>query len=78
MVTKSEFQLLRVNKVDWDNGRNTRIQNALLNEGILTVAELMRFTESELLRTPNFGQKSLVAIKNVLAQHGLKLESGYS
>ena len=40
---------------------------------IATVADLVRMTEGELLREPNFGRKSLDAIKRVLAEHGLTL-----
>jgi DNA-directed RNA polymerase alpha subunit len=38
---------------------------------IVTVADLVRMTEGQLLREPNFGRKSLDAIKRVLAEHGL-------
>jgi DNA-directed RNA polymerase subunit alpha len=37
------------------------------------VRELVRRTEAELLREPNFGRVSLDAIKRVLAEHGLTL-----
>jgi hypothetical protein len=43
---------------------------------IATVADLVRLTEPELLREPNFGRKSLAAIKRVLAEHGLTLGMG--
>jgi DNA-directed RNA polymerase subunit alpha len=50
-----------------------RAANGLKNAGIETIAELVRKTESELLRTRNFGRKSLDEIKEVLAGLGLSL-----
>jgi DNA-directed RNA polymerase subunit alpha len=34
---------------------------------------LVQRSETELLKTPNLGKKSLTEIKDVLAQHGLTL-----
>jgi DNA-directed RNA polymerase subunit alpha len=50
-----------------------RAANGLKNAGIETIAELVLKTESELLRTRNFGRKSLDEIKEVLAGLGLSL-----
>jgi Bacterial RNA polymerase, alpha chain C terminal domain len=52
---------------------SVRSSNCLRNDGIIYVGELVQRTEEELLRTPNFGRKSLNEIKEVLAQMGLFL-----
>ncbi len=50
-----------------------RSTNCLKQENIYYVGDLVQRTESELLRTPNFGKKSLIEIKESLARHGLEL-----
>lgn len=50
-----------------------RSANCLKAEGIERVGDLIQRTETDLLRTPNLGKKSLTEIKNVLAEQGLKL-----
>ncbi len=50
-----------------------RSTNCLKAENIFTVADLVQKEESELLRTPNLGKKSLNEIKAVLLAHGLTL-----
>jgi DNA-directed RNA polymerase subunit alpha len=45
----------------------------LENDNINYVGDLVQISESELLRTPNFGRKSLNEIKEVLTQMGLHL-----
>ncbi|RME85275.1 MAG: DNA-directed RNA polymerase subunit alpha, partial [Zetaproteobacteria bacterium] len=50
-----------------------RTSNTLKAQGIMTVGELVRHTPQELLRTPNFGRKSLAEIEEALARHGLRL-----
>ncbi|MEJ5227939.1 DNA-directed RNA polymerase subunit alpha [Thermodesulfovibrio sp.] len=52
---------------------SVRAYNCLKSAGINTVAELIQKTEPELLKTKNFGRRSLDEIKEVLARHGLKL-----
>ena len=52
-----------------------RSANCLKAEAIYYIGDLVQRTETELLRTPNFGKKSLTEIKDVLAQHGLELGS---
>jgi DNA-directed RNA polymerase alpha subunit len=67
---------MRVADIEWNApevGVTTRIVNALANEGIETVADLVTRTTAELLRMPNFGRKSLNGINNFLAEHGLHL-----
>ena len=50
-----------------------RSANCLKNESIITVGDLVQKTEAEMLRTPNFGRKSLNEIKDVLSSMGLRL-----
>ncbi|MFN4262798.1 MAG: DNA-directed RNA polymerase subunit alpha [Thioalkalivibrionaceae bacterium] len=50
-----------------------RSANCLKAENLLYIGDLVQRTESELLRTPNLGKKSLTEIKDTLAQHGLEL-----
>ena len=50
-----------------------RSANCLKAEGIERVGDLIQRTETDLLRTPNLGKKSLTEIKNVLAEQGLSL-----
>ena len=51
-----------------------RSANCLKAEGIERVGDLIQRTETDLLRTPNLGKKSLTEIKSVLAEHGLSLD----
>ena len=50
-----------------------RSANCLKNDNIVYIGDLVQKTEEEMLRTPNFGRKSLNEIKEVLAQMGLHL-----
>lgn len=50
-----------------------RSANCLKAENIFFIGDLVQRTESDLLKTPNLGKKSLTEIKNVLAAHGLGL-----
>ncbi len=52
---------------------SVRSANCLKAENIHFVGDLVQKTEQELLRTPNFGKKSLNEIKEVLAAMGLSL-----
>jgi DNA-directed RNA polymerase subunit alpha len=52
---------------------SVRSYNCLKNANIQTIGELVQKTEAEMLRTPNFGRKSLNEIKEVLANMGLHL-----
>src|SRR5258706_353903 len=47
--------------------------NCLKNDNIVYIGDLVQKSEAEMLRTPNFGRKSLNEIKEVLAQMGLHL-----
>ncbi len=51
-----------------------RSWNCLRVEGIFTIAQLLECTANELLRTPNFGRKSLKEIIGKLEARGLKLK----
>jgi DNA-directed RNA polymerase subunit alpha len=52
---------------------SVRSANCLKNDNIVYIGDLIQKTEAEMLRTPNFGRKSLNEIKEVLAQMGLHL-----
>lgn len=52
---------------------SVRSANCLKNENIVYIGDLVQKSESDLLRTPNFGRKSLNEIKEVLAQMGIEL-----
>jgi DNA-directed RNA polymerase subunit alpha len=51
---------------------SVRSQNCLKNDNIVYIGDLVCKTESEMLKTPNFGRKSLNEIKDVLASMGLR------
>ena len=52
---------------------SVRSANCLKNDNIVYIGDLVQKSEAEMLRTPNFGRKSLNEIKEVLAQMGLHL-----
>ena len=52
---------------------SVRSANCLKNDNIVYIGDLVQKTENEMLRTPNFGRKSLNEIKEVLATMGLNL-----
>jgi len=52
---------------------SVRSANCLKNDNIVYIGDLIQKTEAEMLRTPNFGRKSLNEIKEVLAAMGLHL-----
>jgi DNA-directed RNA polymerase subunit alpha len=52
---------------------SVRSANCLKNDNIVYIGDLVLKTESEMLRTPNFGRKSLNEIKEVLTKMGLHL-----
>jgi DNA-directed RNA polymerase subunit alpha len=71
---KSEIPFNRnlLRKVD-ELELSVRSANCLKNDNIVYIGDLVQKTEAEMLRTPNFGRKSLNEIKEVLAQMGLHL-----
>lgn len=50
---------------------SVRSANCLKNDNIVYIGDLVQKSESEMLRTPNFGRKSLNEIKEILMQMGL-------
>ncbi len=52
---------------------SVRSANCLKNDNIVYIGDLIQKTEGEMLRTPNFGRKSLNEIKEVLGVMGLHL-----
>jgi DNA-directed RNA polymerase subunit alpha len=52
---------------------SVRSYNCLKNANIRTIRELVQKTEAEMLKTKNFGRKSLNEIKEILASMGLGL-----
>ena len=52
---------------------SVRSANCLKNDNIIYIGDLVQKSEGDMLRTPNFGRKSLNEIKEVLTQMGLHL-----
>ena len=52
---------------------SVRASNCLKTASIRTIADLVQRTEPELLKTKNFGKKSLNEIKTILGEMGLRL-----
>jgi DNA-directed RNA polymerase subunit alpha len=76
-VEKDEAQELPFNrnllrKVD-ELELSVRSANCLKNDNIVYIGDLVQKSEPEMLRTPNFGRKSLNEIKEVLGTMGLSL-----
>jgi len=67
-----EFNAALLKKVD-ELELSVRSANCLKNDNIIYIGDLIQKSEAEMLRTPNFGRKSLNEIKEVLAQMGLHL-----
>ncbi|WP_119268752.1 DNA-directed RNA polymerase subunit alpha [Taklimakanibacter deserti] len=67
-----EFNAALLKKVD-ELELSVRSANCLKNDNIVYIGDLIQKSEAEMLRTPNFGRKSLNEIKEVLAQMGLHL-----
>lgn len=69
-ITESNKNLLRsVNELEL----SVRAANCLKNANIKTIADLVQKTEADMLRTKNFGKKSLNEIKEILNEMGLSL-----
>ena len=62
-------------KIEWGSelDLSTRTMNCLKNDGINYIEDLVKKTAAELLRTPNFGRKSLNEIIEALKMLGLEL-----
>lgn len=65
------FDPILLKKVD-ELELSVRSQNCLKNDNIVYIGDLVIKTESEMLRTQNFGRKSLNEIKDILSNFGLK------
>jgi DNA-directed RNA polymerase subunit alpha len=66
------FNPIFLKKVD-ELELSVRSANCLKNDNIIYIGDLVQKTDAEMLRTPNFGRKSLNEIKEVLVQMGLHL-----
>jgi DNA-directed RNA polymerase subunit alpha len=71
-IIEPEFNRNLLRKVD-ELELSVRSANCLKNDDIVYIGDLIQKTEAEMLRTPNFGRKSLNEIKEVLAHMGLHL-----
>ena len=67
-----EFNKNLLKKVD-ELELSVRSMNCLKNDNIIYIGDLVQKTEPEMLRTPNFGRKSLNEIKEVLSSMSLYL-----
>ena len=67
-----EFNKNLLKKVD-ELELSVRSMNCLKNDNIIYIGDLVQKTEPEMLRTPNFGRKSLNEIKEVLSAMSLYL-----
>ena len=71
-ITEPEFNKNLLKKVD-ELELSVRSMNCLKNDNIIYIGDLVQKTEPEMLRTPNFGRKSLNEIKEVLNSMSLYL-----
>ena len=71
-ITEPEFNKNLLKKVD-ELELSVRSMNCLNNDNIVYIGDLVQKTEPEILRTPNFGRKSLNEIKEVLNSMSLYL-----
>ena len=71
-MAEPEFNRNLLRKVD-ELELSVRSANCLKNDNIVYIGDLVQKSEAEMLRTPNFGRKSLNEIKEVLTSMNLKL-----
>jgi DNA-directed RNA polymerase subunit alpha len=71
-ITEPQFNKNLLKKVD-ELELSVRSMNCLKNDNIIYIGDLVQKTEPEMLRTPNFGRKSLNEIKEVLNSMSLYL-----
>ncbi len=71
-IPELSFNPALLKKVD-ELELSVRSANCLKNDNLVYIGDLIQKSEGEMLRTPNFGRKSLNEIKEVLAQMGLHL-----
>jgi DNA-directed RNA polymerase subunit alpha len=72
LPTEPEFNKNLLRKVD-ELELSVRSMNCLKNDNIVYIGDLVQKSEGEMLRTPNFGRKSLNEIKEVLTGMSLYL-----
>ena len=85
-INFDEPEVIQASKVEYDLPFNrnllcridelelsVRSANCLKNDNIVYIGDLVQKSEQEMLRTPNFGRKSLNEIKEVLSTMGLSL-----
>jgi DNA-directed RNA polymerase subunit alpha len=65
------FNPVLLKKVD-ELELSVRSQNCLKNDNIVYIGDLVIKTEAEMLKTPNFGRKSLNEIKEILTSYSLR------
>ena len=70
--TEPEFNKNLLRKVE-ELELSVRSMNCLRNDNIIYIGDLVQKSEGEMLRTPNFGRKSLNEIKEVLSSMSLYL-----
>ena len=70
--TEPEFNRNLLRRVE-ELELSVRSMNCLKNDNIIYIGDLVQKTEPEMLRTPNFGRKSLNEIKEVLNTMSLYL-----
>ncbi len=63
---------VRIEELDF----SVRTYNCLKKANILTIPELVQFTENDLMQIRNFGKKSLTEVREKLSQLGLTLKGG--
>jgi len=63
------YLLKRINEIEL----SVRSINCLQNDNVIYIGDLVKKTENDMLRTPNFGRKSLNEIKDALNDLGLHL-----
>ena len=66
--TEPEFNKNLLKRVE-ELELSVRSMNRLKNDNIIYIGDLVQKTEPEMLRTPNFGRKSLNEIKEVAQCH---------
>ncbi|NDB83574.1 MAG: DNA-directed RNA polymerase subunit alpha [Alphaproteobacteria bacterium] len=71
VLEELRFNPVLLKKVD-ELELSVRSQNCLKNDNIVYIGDLIIKTESEMLKTPNFGRKSLNEIKEILSSYNLK------
>ena len=72
IMPEPEFNRYLLRRVD-ELELAVRSANCLKNDNIIYIGDLVQKSESDMLRTPNFGRKSLNEIKEVLGHMGLHL-----